>query len=37
MAKKEIITDYWVRDLLKEFGRYGIYLSQSDLENLMYL
>lgn len=26
-----------VRDLLKEFGRYGIYLSQSDLENLMYL
>ena len=26
-----------VRELLKEFGRYGIYLSQSDLENLMYL
>ena len=26
-----------VRDLLKEFGRYGIYLSQSDFENLMYL
>ena len=26
-----------VRELLKEFGRYGIYLSQNDLENLMYL
>ncbi len=26
-----------VRELLKEFGRYGIYLSQHDLENLMYL
>ncbi len=26
-----------VRELLKEFGRYGIYLSQYDLENLMYL
>lgn len=26
-----------VRELLKEFGRYGIYLSQRDLENLMYL
>mgnify|MGYP001271471726 FL=1 len=26
-----------VRELLKEFGRYGIYLSQHDIENLMYL
>lgn len=26
-----------VRELLKEFGHYGIYLSQHDLENLMYL
>lgn len=26
-----------VDDLLKEFGRYGIFLSQQDLENLMYL
>ena len=26
-----------VRELLKEFGRYGIYLSQNDLEKLMYL
>lgn len=26
-----------VKDLLKEFGRYGIYLFQKDLENLMYL
>lgn len=26
-----------VRELLKEFGRYGIFLSQNDLENLMYL
>lgn len=26
-----------VRELLKDFGRYGIYLSQHDLENLMYL
>ena len=26
-----------VSELLKEFGRYGIYLSQHDLENLMYL
>lgn len=26
-----------VEELLKEFGRYGIYLSQRDLENLMYL
>lgn len=26
-----------VGELLKEFGRYGIYLSQRDLENLMYL
>lgn len=25
------------RDLLKEFGRYGIFLSQKDIENLMYL
>ena len=26
-----------VSELLREFGRYGIYLSQHDLENLMYL
>lgn len=26
-----------VKDLLKEFGRYGIFLSQKDIENLMYL
>ena len=26
-----------VKDLLREFGRYGIFLSSSDLENLMYL
>lgn len=26
-----------VKELLKEFGSYGIFLSQSDLENLMYL
>ena len=26
-----------VKELLKEFGRYGIFLSQKDLENLMYL
>lgn len=26
-----------VKDLLKEFGKYGIFLSASDLENLMYL
>ena len=25
------------RDLLKEFGRYGIFLSQKDIENLMCL
>ncbi len=26
-----------VKDLLKEFGRYGIFLSEKDFENLMYL
>ena len=26
-----------VKDLLREFGRYGIFLAQKDLENLMYL
>ena len=26
-----------VKGLLKEFGRYGIFLSQKDIENLMYL
>ena len=26
-----------VKDLLKDFGRYGIFLSEKDFENLMYL
>lgn len=39
-AALDMLFEGWyliARELLKEFGRYDIYISQCDLENLMYL